>query len=125
MKTKIELLGFEIEIEERDGKLSVVVEKDGEEIEDIILDPSEYGEDDEDQDEDRDEDDQEDDEDIKDFDQFENEDEEENDTEELPKKESFVTFESWLDNRKECNCEDCDCEGDCDCGEEGEDCKCK
>lgn len=62
MKTEIEILGFEIEVKEEDGKVILQVEKGDEVIEEITLDPSEY-EDSEGED-------------VKDFDSFEGEGEE-------------------------------------------------
>lgn len=43
MKTEIELLGFEVEVEEVDGMLSVKVMFGEETVEELTLDPSEYG----------------------------------------------------------------------------------
>ena len=67
MKTEIEILGFEIEVKEEDGKVILQVEKGDEVIEEITLDPSEYEDSEGD---------------VKDFDEFEGEEGEEG--EELP-----------------------------------------
>ena len=42
MKTKVELLGFDIEIEEVDGKLEIKAKVSEEVVEELSLDPSEY-----------------------------------------------------------------------------------
>lgn len=42
MKAEIEMNGFEIVIEEIEGKVSIKVEKNNDTIEEIVLDPSEY-----------------------------------------------------------------------------------
>lgn len=44
MKAEIEINGFEICIEEIDGKVSIKVEKNEDVVEEIVLDPSEYEE---------------------------------------------------------------------------------
>lgn len=54
MKTKVEVLGYEIEIEEVDGVVTVKAELDGETVEEFTLEPQEEGQsqDDEDGDDD-------------------------------------------------------------------------
>lgn len=44
MKTKIEISGYEIEIEENDGLITVKAEKEGEIVEEFTLEPAEGGE---------------------------------------------------------------------------------
>jgi len=44
MKTKIEISGYEIEIEEVDGRITVRAEKDEEVVEEFTLEPTEGGE---------------------------------------------------------------------------------
>ena len=129
MKTKIEVLGFEIEIEEVDGKLNIEIERDDETIEELTLDPAEYGVEGEDDVEDEDEDQGSD---VKAFDEFSGEeDEDENDSEDLPNEDeederALESFDSWASKAKKCDCGDeCDCGDNCDCGDDCDCEKCK
>jgi hypothetical protein len=72
MKTKVEINGYEIEIEEMDGRISVKAEFDGEVIEEFSID-TEEGQDDSEGSEDE--------EDIKSFDDFGDEEEDFDDEE--------------------------------------------
>ena len=42
MKTKVEINGFEVCIEDVEGKIEVKIEKDDEVVEELILDPADY-----------------------------------------------------------------------------------
>lgn len=125
MKTKIELLGFEVEIEEVDGKLKVEVEWNDETIEELLLDPAEYEGEESDSEDDMEDDMEEGDEDVKDFDQFagEGDEDEDNDSEELPEDEdrALESFDAWTKTQEKCDNEDCECGDDCECGP---DCNC-
>jgi hypothetical protein len=97
MKTKVEVLGYEIEIEEVDGVVTVKAELDGETVEEFTLETPEEGEGQEEGGEDvqsfgdfdsEDEDDK----DFEDSEDFESEDEDEEDEDEDKALESFQSF---------------------------------
>lgn len=96
MKTKVEVLGYEIEIEEVDGVVTVKAELDGETVEEFTLETPEEGEGQEEGGEDvqsfKDFDSQDEEEgDFEDSEDFESEDEDEEDKDE-EKLESFQAF---------------------------------
>ena len=108
MKTKIELLGFEVEIEEVDGKLDVKVRAGEEVVEELSLDPSEYdltvGEEDFEGEELATEDDG----DIKSFDEFEGEDVDVEDVDVEDVDVEDVDSEDEEEEEEDDDCDDCD-----------------
>lgn len=99
MKTKVEVLGYEIEIEEVDGVVTVKAELDGETVEEFTLETPEEGEGQEEGGEDVqsfgdfESEDKEDDEDFEDSEDFESDDEDEDeDDKDEEKLESFQAF---------------------------------
>jgi hypothetical protein len=99
MKTTINVSGFDLIIEEIDGKVTILAERDGEVIEELALDSAEYSDDEESNDDE-----------VKDFEQFgeelpegdeddsdddsDDEDEDEDDVNES-KDGSLFTFDAW------------------------------
>ena len=101
MKTKIEVLGYEIEIEEVDGVVTVKADFDGETVEEFTLEPQDgEGQDKEEGD----------DEDVKGFEDFDGQEEEDFDEEEGQDKEdlgdeeedekTLESFQSFINKRK-------------------------
>jgi hypothetical protein len=118
MKTTIELNGYQIEIEENEGTISVKAEKDGDVVEEFVL-SSDESQDDEDEDFDSEESQEGDDDDDDDFDSEESQDDDDEDfgdddnggeesddddleEESLPSKEEpkLETFQSFFKKRK-------------------------
>jgi hypothetical protein len=102
MKTKVEVLGYEIEIEEVDGVVTVKAELDGETVEEFTLETPEEGEGQEEGGEDVqsfgdfESEDKEDDEDFEDSEDFESEDEGEEDDEDK----ALESFQSFFEKKK-------------------------
>lgn len=98
MKTKIEVLGYEIEIEEVDGVVTVKADFDGETVEEFTLESQEGQGQDEGQD---------DDDDVKGFEDFEGQDEEDDfegqgqdDEEEEEDDKTLESFQSFINKKK-------------------------
>jgi hypothetical protein len=105
MKTKVEVLGYEIEIEEVDGVVTVKAELDGETVEEFTLETPEEGEGQEDDDVqsfddfDSQEDEAEDFEDSEDFESEEGEDTEEGE-EENDEDKALESFQSFFEKKR-------------------------
>ena len=90
MKTKVEINGYEIEIEEKDGLVSVSATKDGEIIEEFSLN---IGEGQEESEEDKEE--------VQSFDEFGQEEEEDFEGEEVPEEEESEEEEEDFEGEEE------------------------
>ncbi len=97
MKTKIEVLGYEIEIEEVDGVVTVKADFDGETVEEFTLEAQEEGQDNEEGNDD----------DVKGFEDFEGQEEEEDfegqddDEDEAQEDDKALeSFQSFINKRK-------------------------
>ena len=99
MKTKIEVLGYEIEIEEVDGVVTVKADFDGETVEEFTLEAQEEGQDNEEGNDD----------DVKGFEDFEGQEEEEDfegqgdeddAQDEVQDDKALESFQSFINKRK-------------------------
>jgi hypothetical protein len=96
MKTKIEINGYEIEIEEIDGAISVKAELDGEIVEEFTLEPSSQDNEEGDEEEVQSYDEFGDEEEEEDFD----EEEESQEMEEEESNEKLESFQSFINKKK-------------------------
>jgi hypothetical protein len=104
MKTKVEVLGYEIEIEEVDGVVTVKAELDGETVEEFTLETPEEGEGQEDGEDvqsfgDFDSEEDEEDGDFEDSEDFESEDEDE-DEDDKDEDKALESFQSFFEKKK-------------------------